>query len=146
MTTKPRSIGQVVFDPNGEYANENTQDQGGSTNPVAIKNVWKCAPAKNQDSHQNDVVTYGITKHPNDPTRRLMLLNFHIENNLAIGKDIIDSALADGGSVKYIANFRDVKLDTPESVDKGDLCRHHRRVLCYRALLYKSWPQTTGRY
>lgn len=37
-------IGQVVFDPNGEYANENTQDQGGGTNPTAIKNVWMCGP------------------------------------------------------------------------------------------------------
>ncbi len=26
--TTPLRVGQIVFDPNGEYANENTQDQG----------------------------------------------------------------------------------------------------------------------
>ncbi|MGB7349031.1 MAG: DUF87 domain-containing protein, partial [Candidatus Acidiferrales bacterium] len=39
----PRRIGQVVFDPNGEYANENTQDQDNNRNPNSIKNVWMSA-------------------------------------------------------------------------------------------------------
>ena len=33
---KPLRIGQVIFDPNGEYANENIQD-----NNSALKNIWK---------------------------------------------------------------------------------------------------------
>ena len=37
-------IGQIVFDPNGEYANENTQDTDHGLAPNAIKNVWACAP------------------------------------------------------------------------------------------------------
>ena len=78
-------IGQIIFDPNGEYANENTQDSGGGTNPVAIKNVWMCGPTAEQSKLREDVITYGITKHPNDPDRKLMLLNFHAEQNLQIG-------------------------------------------------------------
>src|SRR5437588_6832035 len=39
----PMRIGQVVFDPNGEYANENTQDANGAV-PTAIKNVWASGP------------------------------------------------------------------------------------------------------
>ena len=78
-------IGQIIFDPNGEYANENTQDNGGGTNPVAIKNVWMCGPTAEQSKLREDVITYGITKHPNDPDRKLMLLNFHAEQNLQIG-------------------------------------------------------------
>ena len=39
-TDKPRRIGQIVFDPNGEYANENTQDANKKSIPTAIKNVW----------------------------------------------------------------------------------------------------------
>ena len=34
-----RRIGQVVFDPNGEYANENTQDQGGGTNRLELEKL-----------------------------------------------------------------------------------------------------------
>ena len=39
-------IGQLVFDPNGEYANENTQDASHTLEPNAIKNVWACGPAR----------------------------------------------------------------------------------------------------
>ncbi|MGA9750204.1 MAG: DUF87 domain-containing protein [Acidobacteriota bacterium] len=47
----PVRIGQVVFDPNGEYANENEQDSGGhGLNAEAIKNVWKCGPLRNTNN------------------------------------------------------------------------------------------------
>src|SRR6266498_5427750 len=40
---EPLRIGQVIFDPNGEYANENTQDSADKSelNKNALKNVWK---------------------------------------------------------------------------------------------------------
>ena len=134
----PVRIGQIVFDPDGEYANDNVQDTStGSPNANAIKNVWRSAPAAQQATLQQDVVTYGIIAHPHDPGRRLMLLNFHIDANLAHGKAIIDKLLADD-ETKYVGNFRDVSLDVAADADQGQQIRHRRRVLFYRALLQQA--------
>lgn len=128
--TEPLRIGQIVFDPNGEYANENVQDENKQKNPSAIKNIWQANPRGKKE----DVVTYGILPHPNDPKRKLMLLNFFEEENLQVGKDIIDGVLAQDGT-KYIQNFRQVRFEQPSKDDWAATIRYRRHVLVYRALL-----------
>jgi hypothetical protein len=119
-------IGQLVLDPNGEYANENVQD-----NNNAIRNVWRSG----QSGAEGDVVTYGIVGHPNDPGRKMMLLNFYLDENLDIGKEIIDSFLSEQSS-HYVQNFRQVRFMPPaEDEDHGQKTRYARRVLVYRSLL-----------
>lgn len=130
-------IGQIVFDPNGEYANENEQDSDGNENPEAIKNVWKCGPSDREDEWKSDVVTYGITSHPLDPNRKLMLLNFYRTENIQIGKDIINDALS-GHTSAYITNFMDISFEEPDNADMSAMTRYRRRVLAYLALLNKA--------
>ena len=126
---KPLRIGQIIFDPNGEYANENVQD-----NNSALKNVWQLLPKGQKD---NEVISYGITPHPNDPERIRMLLNFYLDENLPIGKDIINSLLSDD-TTTYIKNFLQVNLEKPDESDKSATTRYKRRVLAYRSVLARA--------
>lgn len=167
---KPLRIGQIIFDPNGEYANENIQDRDGSGNPNALKNIWrknetlkkkaddlkeKYLKETDKDKKKNiwneiktavetEVVTYGILPHPLDPFRRLMKINFYEDDNLQIGKEIIDFKIAEQ-SAQYFKNFRQVVFKKPieseyenETEFNGQLRRFERRVLVYRALLNKA--------
>ncbi|MDR0413832.1 MAG: DUF87 domain-containing protein [Prevotellaceae bacterium] len=124
----PLRIGQIIFDPNGEYANENVQD-----NNSALKNVWNLLPEKRKE----DVVTYGITQHPNDPDRIRMLLNFYLDENVSIGKEIINSLLSDDTTI-YIKNFSQVNLEKPDENGVGVTTRYKRRILAYRSVLAKA--------
>ncbi|MDP1694178.1 MAG: DUF87 domain-containing protein [Candidatus Woesearchaeota archaeon] len=134
----PQKIGQVVFDPNGEYANENVQDQDKNQNPNAIKNIWMAGPSEEHEDLKKYVITYGIIPHHLDPDRRLMRLNFYLDENLETGKEIINAALF-ADTTKYISNFRDVSLEPPqEGAEFSDITRYKRRILCYRALLAKA--------
>lgn len=125
----PLRIGQIIFDPNGEYANENVQD-----NNSALKNVWRLLP---NGVKENELVTYGITRHPNDPDRILMLLNFFEKANIQIGKSIIDNILSED-KTNYIKQFCQVSFEEPAPNDRSALTRHNRRVSAYRSVLARA--------
>ena len=135
-----RRVGQIIFDPDGEYANVNTQDTSDPKYPSALKNVWMEGPASRHSKLRSDIVTYGLTQPDYDSGRKLMLINFYEGRNLQIGKEIIDEALDRSGSrtSTYIINFRDVRFIEPESGEDSELTRYRRRVLVYRALLYQA--------
>ena len=140
--TTPIRIGQLIFDPNGEYANENMQDKDGNDQPNALKNVWKTLSGVFME---NEVTTYGISKAENDPTRRMMLVNFYADEYLQVGKEILNT-IVQNESAQYMKNFYDVSFDdkpnksdySDENLYYSDFTRYKRRVLVYRALLNKA--------
>ena len=128
-------IGQIIFDPNGEYANENEQD-----NNNALKNVWQI---RSKVERKGEVVTYGLEPHPYDPERKLMKINFYNEKMLQVGKEIINAKLSDE-TAQYFRNFCQVVFQPPEKeqLDDGEfyseLTRYTRRKLVYQTLLKKA--------
>lgn len=134
-------VGQVIFDPNGEYANENPQDQG------CLRNI-----ANNSWADPEDVVTYGLFRHPHDPQRRITRYNFYGSQELAQrhpgveqvvellgslfqGKRLLDELLS-GESSGYIQPFLAVTLEPPpRSEGWSAWIRYRRAIFFYRAIL-----------
>jgi len=142
----PVKIGQLIFDYNGEYANENTQG-GGDVAANALKNVWR-----ERAGAINDVVTYGLNKPATDPDRKMLHINAFgnqvrdwndvdkvVEDldMLLVGKGILGDLLSDD-TAKYIQNFCEVDLTVPQNLKDGSKnTRYRRLVLAYRTLLRK---------
>lgn len=125
-TQTQQRVGQIIFDPNGEYGNENDQN-------VALTNVWRLQP----NGDNNEVVVYGTVAPPHDPERRLLRLNFLTDDNLQTGKEIVDVSTAHNDS-QFMRAFRNVSLLAPDPNDRSATTRHRRRVLVYRTLLIQS--------
>lgn len=132
-------VGQLILDPNGEYANDNSQDAG------SLRGIAARTPGARTD----DIVTYGLHPHPNDPGRRIIKLNFFgnepqnwrdrdsvVEAMTALvqGKEILDNLLSDQSS-QYIVAFRALRLDVPADWDDSTRTRYMRLINAYRALL-----------
>lgn len=137
-------VGQLIFDPNGEYANDNPQDQG------CLRNLQY-----ERAEYEGHVQTYGSHKHPHDPERNITKFNFYgnqeppspptdgrdLEqrlHSLYQGKQIIDDALAEE-TAGYVTDFRNVRLDDIRGAvgekARGEYIRLRRRLFVYRCTL-----------
>ena len=142
---KKGRIGQLIFDVNGEYCNDNPQDRG------CLRNVGR----RISDGEREDVVTYGLHPHPNDKNRRLMKINFFgeepedwndlekVKASMALmieGKEIINEHLnASGESAWYVKSFIDSHVEpSTDDWNGGARTRYKRQVLVYRTLLAKA--------
>jgi len=137
---RARRVGQLIFDPNGEYANDNPQDQG------CIRNLKYLEATPSDDVH-----TYGSFPHPHDPERHITKFNFYGEQEpstpprpdeldsllrtLYEGKRIIDDALAEEGA-GYITAFRASSVRPGPGVSaRSEYTRFRRRLFVYRGIL-----------
>lgn len=144
FTPSQLRIGQLIFDANGEYANDNWQDAH-HHQPSSLRHVWRIHP----DGQARDVVVYGLGSATHDQHRRTLLINFLDSDSLALGKSLFDSEFATE-SAKFIQHFRHVRFEPPSDADRLSSqrttrdaffrarTRYERHVLVYRALLIQA--------
>lgn len=142
-------IGQLIFDANGEYANENLQDKDDVTGQAqALRNIWKVAVDGIMGSSE-DVITYGLLKNESDPSRVVMKINFYDDTLLQTGKELIDDKLlADPvNNAQYVKSFISVLFENPTDLPFNEQTREKRRRLIYKTILFKAGfkpPQIKG--
>ena len=134
-------IGQLIFDPNGEYAQDNPQDGPG------LHRIHEALGRQ----RSGEVETYGLFPTPSDRQRRIMKINFFGDpiphrwtnsdvevalDQMLAGRDIVREIMADENA-RYTTAFRDVDLAVPANAEEyeGTQVRYKRAVLVYRTAL-----------
>lgn len=132
-------IGQLIFDANGEYANENLQDVNSDGEAEALRNVWM-VPVNGEMGSPNDVVTYGLLKNAKDPKRVIMKINFYDDSLLQIGKEQIDEQLVNekNNTSQYIKSFINISFEDLKELSHGEITRELRKRLIYKTILHKA--------
>lgn len=139
--TPENRIGQLIFDPNGEYAQDNPQDG------LGLHRIHQTLGIE----RSSEVETYGLFSTPSDRQRRIMKINFFGDSfppnwttqdvqaaldQMLAGREIIREIIIDE-SAKYIMAFRDVDLSVPASAEgnRGAQTRYRRAVLVHQTAL-----------
>jgi hypothetical protein len=123
-TVTAKNVGQLIFDINGEYANDNPQDGSRSL----------------KSGHPKRCSVYALTPKAATPSKPLKL-NFYEQPDS--GHKIIGGLLRDDGRASgYIASFASVELPTIEAVKNvpagSDQVRAIRRLQMFWAILKKA--------
>ena len=149
-------IGQLIFDPNGEYAQDNPQDG------LGLHRIHQ----ELDRPRTGEVETYGLFKTPTDQERKIMKINFFGEQfptswttdsvgaaleQLLAGRQIVREVMAEEHA-RYTTSFRDADISVPQvEGDIGTQTRYRRSILAYQTALAAagltppSWtPSVTG--
>lgn len=122
-TQKSNNVGQLIFDINGEYANDNPQDDNYSI----------------RSAYPDRCVVYALTKKDKTPSKPLKLDFFEHPDS---SHKIIATLLREAGRDSiYIKNFLSVDMPSIESLSElepGDRNRAERKILIYWAILNKA--------
>lgn len=118
-----QTVGQLIFDINGEYANDNPQDGNKSL----------------RSSNEDRCIVYALTPRVGTPSK-VLRLNFY--EYPATGLQILAKQLnVDNRTSGYVASFASASLvnfDELEVLDVGDKIRAARRIMYYWAILKKA--------
>lgn len=126
-TKSDNSIGQLIFDINGEYANDNPQDGNKSI----------------RSAYEDRCTVYALTKRDATPSKPLRL-NFYEKPDSCI--EILSSMLEqDNKTSNYVRSFANVKLPSIESIailGPDEKTRPIRKIQMYWAILKKAGFQS----
>jgi DNA helicase HerA-like ATPase len=123
-TKETRNVGQLIFDINGEYANDNPQD-----NSLSLRSVYP-----------DYCVVYALTQKPATQSKPLKL-NFyeHPDRSHRILANLLET---EGRTSIYVKAFIGAEIPSLESLkditDHGKKKRAERRILMYWAVLKKA--------
>ena len=122
-TKENKSVGQLIFDINGEYANDNPQDDSRSI----------------RSAYEAYCHVYALTERGGTPSKPLRL-NFYEQPDSSI--EILASMLdQDSKTSNYVRSFASVKLPSIESISAlpdNEKTRPIRKVQMYWAILKKA--------
>jgi len=122
-TKTDNSAGQLIFDINGEYANDNPQDDNKSI----------------RSAYDTRCQVYALTARSSTPSKPLRL-NFYEQPESCI--EILASLLQQDNKISiYIRSFANVKLPSIESIGglaDGEKARPIRKIQMYWAILKKA--------
>lgn len=127
-TEKTKNVGQLIFDINGEYANDNPQDDN--------KSIYS--------AFKDRCIVYALTPKKETPSKELKL-NFY--ENPTDSHRILRTLLREAGRTSiYIDRFLSVdlpRLDKLHELDVSEKKRATRKILMYWAILKKAGYQAT---
>jgi hypothetical protein len=125
-------IGQLLFDPQGEYANPNSQDDD-----TALAQLG------------GDVVIYRFGARADETGVRPLQVNFYDPAQIDAAQEVIGNVLAGSASGEYINNFIGAELAEPQPGPDGQVNRSRanraaRARFCFYALLAKAGFQANN--
>jgi DNA helicase HerA-like ATPase len=111
-------VGQIIFDVNGEYANQNLQDKG-----TAIFEMYKERTQRYSVLEKADF--------------KVMKINFY--KNIYAGFSLIQSYLALDTAI-YLKNFLSIDMEQPEDDNRNGSAwtRYNRMLAAYQCCLYRA--------
>lgn len=122
-TKTDNSVGQLIFDVNGEYANDNPQDGNASI----------------RSAYEDRCQVYALTQRVGTPSQPLRL-NFYEQPDSII--EVLASMLElDNKNSNYIRSFGSVKLPSLESIPsmaENEKIRAIRKIQFFWAILHKA--------
>ncbi|MGP8049598.1 MAG: ATP-binding protein [Desulfobaccales bacterium] len=121
-TQESKNVGQIIFDINGEYANDNPQDEN-----LSLASVYK-----------DRCEVYALTPKPSTPSKPLKLNFYEFPDR---SHQVLGSLLVgEGRSSIYVKDFIGAEIPSLQSLASlpaNELLRAKRRILMYWSILMK---------